>query len=373
MTTTLLPIVPYLKSERGHFFNYHRAVNQAAELLGWRYVVAAPRTNSITDWPTHWQKCLEDPNPTFKPSWLSLLFTKRRYRKSLSSYLKHHSAPQGRNIVFAEYISLRQFRPLVSALARRPSKNLSFWMLFRFVPQKLPGDMEGFRRCMKTIIWLLGRENVRILVDTQDLVKHYEEFLDLPVHVMPIPHTSEVLAEETSRPTHKLICWCRGLPKPNMGVEVIEKLLNTPNALAGKVKLLFSEKALDHKPLGALTEFEILPEVLPQHDYMACMRDSDFILLPYSPKAYNGNSSGVFVEAITYGKIPLVTDGTWTARELRQYDLECLIIDWKRPDLAAEIVRISEDRSIRTRIETMQQAYQKYHCVESFAKAMNQL
>ncbi|MDP1835050.1 MAG: hypothetical protein Q8K75_03885 [Chlamydiales bacterium] len=373
MKPTVLAISPYMQTERGHFYTYHKAVNDAANLLGWPYKLAVPKTNSIQAWPPHWKKCLDDPNPSnaFSPHFLALLWAKYRYRRSVSGFLKAESNPNGNNILFLEYVSLRQFRPIVRSLLGYPAKNLTLWMLFRYVPAKLPGSAKGFKRCLQALSWILGKDRIRILVDTELLVPHWEKYLGMPVTVMPIPHTGETLPEVTARPEKRFVCWCRGLPKPNIGVYVVNRLLDCSHA-ANSLKLLFSEKAIEGLPVSN-TPFEIVPEILPTASYLQCMAESDFIVIPYAPEAYNSNSSGIFVEAVTYGKIPLVSEGTWTAEEVKRFDLHDLVIDWQRPDLAEHIVRIGEDAEIRAKLLKMQSAYHQYHTVPSFAEAMSRL
>lgn len=51
-------------------------------------------------------------------------------------------------------------------------------------------------------------------------------------------------------------------------------------------------------------------------DYMARLRMSDTVLIPYSPQHYAVKASGVFAEAVAMGKVTVVSPGGWMAGEL---------------------------------------------------------
>ena len=83
--------------------------------------------------------------------------------------------------------------------------------------------------------------------------------------------------------------------------------------------------------------------------------------------------SGILLEAIQFGKIPVVQEGTWMAQELQKYKLDSLIIDWSDPDLAEKLVSLVNDAEVQHKIRDMQDAYRRIHCSANFAKAMVKL
>ena len=103
------------------------------------------------------------------------------------------------------------------------------------------------------------------------------------------------------------------------------------------------------------------------------MLGSDIILLPYAPSSYRFRTSGIFVEAITMGKIALTTKNTWMAYELEKYDLKELIIDWDAPTIVQKLEEIYLNKSIREKLKFMTNEYCKFHNIETFAKKLKSL
>lgn len=86
---------------------------------------------------------------------------------------------------------------------------------------------------------------------------------------------------------------------------------------------------------------------LSQPDYYACMDDADIVLLPYDSNFYRNAHSGVFTEAMWFGKVAVCPDDTWMARQLAKHDaggvcfdaftaasitdaLEQVVLEWPR-------------------------------------------
>jgi glycosyltransferase involved in cell wall biosynthesis len=61
---------------------------------------------------------------------------------------------------------------------------------------------------------------------------------------------------------------------------------------------------------------EILPEEQQADDFLANFSKCTAVLLPYEPQAYAIMTSGVFVEAASFGKPVVVPGGTWMARQI---------------------------------------------------------
>jgi len=61
---------------------------------------------------------------------------------------------------------------------------------------------------------------------------------------------------------------------------------------------------------------EILPEEQQADDYLANFSKCTVVLLAYEPQAYAIMTSGVFVEAASFGKPVVVPGGTWMARQI---------------------------------------------------------
>jgi hypothetical protein len=113
-------------------------------------------------------------------------------------------------------------------------------------------------------------------------------------------------------------------------------------------------------------EIELVDDNLAREVFDARFEITDIVLLPYDRDIYNESTSGIFVETVFSGAIPLVTDSTWMAFELEKHDLQDLIIDWAGDDVA-------RNAEIRNRLNRMSAHYRKFHSVKNFASVLDEL
>lgn len=359
-----------MTTEGGHPFAYYKAVNQAANSLGWHFTVAAPAHHSIPSWPAHWHNCLEIVEPTGRPRFLGQLQAKRLFKHSLTQFLNQQVVPDKHSIIFVDqFMSTRHLKMLIRSLPWRRRGSLSVWLMLRYDPSKLAKQGRGHRQWIKVLGWFI---RVHLFADSELMANKWRTFLSMPVHVLPIPLTSDPLPVATHKDTESILCWWPGRPHISKGSAVLQSLLSSKDPLAKKMKFIFAETMPFQLPDDE-NRYLRLPGILPRNEYMHWMAAADIILLPYEPDTYASNSSGIFVEAIAHGKIPLATSGTWMAHELRKHDLEELILDWTAPDIMARILNRTQDESIKAKLKKMQAHYLQYHSISGFAQAMQQM
>jgi hypothetical protein len=126
---------------------------------------------------------------------------------------------------------------------------------------------------------------------------------------------------------------------------------------------------------GAANALQLQTIACPQlpEEYAQTLKHADIILLPYDPDVYAEATSGIFVEAVVAGKIPLVSRGTWMAFELEKFDLSDLAIDWDDHRLFLRIDEIASNTLIRERLKRMRIAYNRLHNEMSYADRMLQI
>jgi hypothetical protein len=105
---------------------------------------------------------------------------------------------------------------------------------------------------------------------------------------------------------------------------------------------------------------------MSRSNYEKWFNTADIVLLPYDPKVYHSATSGIFVEAILAGAIPVVRDGTWMASELKRYGLDSFIFDWEDPALPSRLVSLKKNK----KLEDMAREYRKFHSIEGFTESM---
>ena len=105
---------------------------------------------------------------------------------------------------------------------------------------------------------------------------------------------------------------------------------------------------------------------LNKTQYHNFFKKSDFILLPYEQESYKLKTSGIFVETIIFGKIPIVTSDTWMANQLKMFNLRELIVDnWGFFKLSKLLKDINKN-SFYKKLRHMQIFYNNFHNEDNF-------
>jgi hypothetical protein len=176
--------------------------------------------------------------------------------------------------------------------------------------------------------------------------------------VLPIPH-AEIKGNASKN--EKVICWWPGMPRVAKGLEVMRRIL--PLADPALIEVVCARAS----GLPA----RLIADVLTREEYTRWMLESDVILLPYDPTAYRSGTSGIFVEAIIAGKLPVVRDGGWPAYELKKFALEELILDWTDP--FPRILELLRCQSTREKLTNMREEYLKFHSLDTFVHKLQEL
>ena len=59
---------------------------------------------------------------------------------------------------------------------------------------------------------------------------------------------------------------------------------------------------------------------MSENDYFLLLEQADIVLLPYNSKYYHVQTSGIFTEALSAGKIVIVSDNTWMSLQLNKFN-----------------------------------------------------
>ncbi len=96
--------------------------------------------------------------------------------------------------------------------------------------------------------------------------------------------------------------------------------MNEKGPAARRLRIWCSEEA--NLPPSEEIQLQRLPSELTREQYLKQMASTQLVILPYQAQFYTNRFSGIMLDAIQLGKIPVVPDGTFMAEELRKYDLE---------------------------------------------------
>lgn len=88
---------------------------------------------------------------------------------------------------------------------------------------------------------------------------------------------------------------------------------------------------------------EILPKVVSDEALDAAFRRADIVVIPYNKDVFGFRTSGILVDTLVYGAVPVVLDNTWLSSICRQYDAGVIVEDASAPRLIEAVRRARAD------------------------------
>lgn len=253
-----------------------------------------------------------------------------------------------------------------SESARKPSWHLEFH--FNVFPRAAPHRAEIWRSTrdlqsgLRRLREAAPATRLYLYTDTDELTRQYESlqagaFFTLPIPVDPVFRVDESLSEPVPGPLK--IAYVgdargeKGYPQlPEMIDRVWESLV-VPGIVRFVLQSNCRASRSEQPSLEArdrLSKFdrrhvELLVQPLATEAYRSLVLDSDVILLPYDPEAYEARSSGILSEALAAGKPVVVPEGTWMAEQLREpinrYRSELRSLGIGRDDMNPAVAAVS--------------------------------
>ncbi|MDR3623866.1 MAG: hypothetical protein P4L16_01860 [Chlamydiales bacterium] len=369
-------LIPMLRYEEGHPYQYNLAVGKACGLNGWKHEALVPRSCCIENLPESWLKVLGNDRISEKHGvvlWKTPLSKLKIFLKvffPLCKALSKVKYEKGRKVIFLEQFFVPQMVGFTLAMClMRPKAEV--WFVHRYSPEQL-GFKAKIYKCMhQLLICFLGKEKIKLFADSELLAKSQREFFRQEVIILPVPHTdycNGLVKEKKEKDT--LLWWPGGYTTVAKGLKVIQDLVKRD--LKGNFKLVVADSAREHLK-EYVVPIQFISSALSRKEYMKWMNKTDLVLLPYDPEIYHFATSGIFVEAIVAGKIPVVTDGTWMAYELKRFQLQDFIVDWHRKDLFEHFQEILADKRLKILLEKMQKTYGDYHSIQGFADIISKV
>jgi glycosyltransferase involved in cell wall biosynthesis len=194
-------------------------------------------------------------------------------------------------------------------LQQRPNKEM-IPLIYRFAMRRLVECHPRTRFCS----------------DTEEMVKQFAALSNLPIQLLPMPLLIEAPdrnAETKSRANVVFLGHASMLKGFHLIPQIVRRGLAAADAphfviqSYGEARLCANvEKALDDVPADGLT---LVRGAVDAVAYRRLLHSADIVLFPYAPEFYGWASSGIFAEAMSLGKVAVVTSGTWPARQLETF------------------------------------------------------
>jgi hypothetical protein len=372
----------------GHHIPYHKSVGVAAALNGWEHFAVYSKEEVIQDLPKKWLPCLSKKGLYVHLGkhffWFPLKFTLKMYGiinftflfKSLINGLRIRNEA----IIFFDDPAPAHIMSIFFSILSLKKKNINIWIMFRTPVYEKFSRLYLYKAILFASKKILGNEKITILTDSKCLEEKLKIYFFSEIYLMPIPHTlnpqySNIYqAAVNDIPVPEIKCWWPGAPREEKGLDHIQALSKKLNEFiwGGKLVLMLSEKVKISEQ-AKVNNIIRLREPLSRFEYEQLMAKSKFILLPYDPREYSERTSGIFVEAVCAGAIPLVTKNTWMAKELENFGLQELTLEWVEPDLIGAINKVFHDSTIKELFQKMIREYSNNHGETAYALKMSYL
>lgn len=218
----------------------------------------------------------------------------------------------------------------------------------------------GFRLLREAVI----KKQVCLVSDSHILASELSSMISLPLSVIPIPlvlsgeSTAKKKDDTSTSAEAKLLRFSYlGDAREEKGiVELLEAIDRLPSSLDVEFVVQVNNpdsravrEAIDQFRIKKRSNVILIESALSQNEYFDFLKSSDLVLLPYRSENYNARTSGLFAEAVAYGKPVLVAEGTWLSSCARLLGTGIVCPNTTPGAIVAAIIRARQDIEILTR------------------------
>lgn len=335
-----ISLAPNTVEDWGHGVIYQQCLEEISKELGFDFRALFPKKVFIRNFSPSWEKFFRRKKHRF----FEFVHIFKRYRAE-------------KKVLFFESFHTADLLNFTLAAAFFHNKSDTVCLFYRYAHVHFLKRMAQLAGT-KILQMFLGNRFVP-LTDSELIAAHYRSITQMIV--MPIPHI--ILGKEVNAENGPLVYWWPGPPRESKGWQELRELsaLNDGNR-----ELVAATSSL-------LLNTTLLPDFLSREEYEREMERSNIILLPYDPSVYQKGTSGIFVEAVVAGKMPLVKEGSWLAYELGKFGLNELIVDWKSPTFFSDARALFEKQETREKLQAMRRAYVQFHSLKNYKEILEGL
>lgn len=334
----------------GHCLTYHTCLQEAFRSAGISTKFIVPMDCDAPSLPDNWEK--------------SLVFSSET-NPFLDLFDRHPSYGK-RRIFLLDAYDTENLLDFTNAFteAASPHDQAWFFLRYNFECYALNGLLHSdlLRNLYKQFY-----PRILFLTDTTLLQREVEKKLSAPIKLLPVPHT---FTPARAPDEERVICWWPGKPRIEKGIDIIQQIVQLPCPEKFLLRLGYIP-GIDN--IARRIPLEVLPAILSREEYCEAMAMSHILLLPYAQERYAHSSSGIFIEGVVAGKMPVVTDGTWMCHELRRFGLDDLVIDWKNQNLWQHVADLYYNPRLCSQLQLIQAEYCLFHSSANFSLAISKL
>ncbi|CAD5275207.1 hypothetical protein BOSE62_130648 [Bosea sp. 62] len=320
---------PNLRDFVGHYLEYDRSVSEAAKLAGLSCVILGHRSftpsfdglidvrpiysadiwNRLPDHDFHSVKSLEFANSQFAAE--TILFLKDQ--------------PLGpEDIIFIPTLTKAQIAGVAALVQRFGQSGAAFEIMLRYQPGLYDGTVAT--KAFRSLERLSKTTRIRLSTDSHRLSSELGMLTALEIAVYPIPHTDKFATPLSGITGDGLHFVSLGNARGEKGLaeifDAIEITASKPWADQLRFTLQCNDPSEDVR--GRIARYKekpdkrvtLIEQAMGTEAYYELLGNADVVLVPYHVDIYASRTSGVFLEAMTAGKIAICTRDTWMSDQL---------------------------------------------------------
>jgi glycosyltransferase involved in cell wall biosynthesis/SAM-dependent methyltransferase len=333
MAKTLVIADPNIKNLMGHYFEYDRAVAEAAVRNGFHCIVLAhseamlpPRMICTVAKVYSGDMWRTIPGESYL-SKRNINAVSAEFAAETLKYLEKQPLQDG-DVIFFPTITQVQLPAVATLAAAYGPRGVRFCALLRYQRFFYEGPVaaRAFRRLEK-----VAKTSAMILCsDSHRLARDLSSLTTLPIQVFPIPHTGYVTSRQPRAKTADVVDFVSlGNARGEKGLAEIFNAIRMSATLPWGNRARFFLQCNDASEdiADAIKEFrrypdprvELIDRVLSSEEYYGLLQDADVVLVPYHLSVYRERTSGVFLESVVAGKVVLCTRDTWMSDLLNMH------------------------------------------------------
>jgi hypothetical protein len=368
----------------GHSVPLHVTLERSAELLNANYMAVVDEDCPPSIGTEKWQRVLHH-SPNLHLESLSQFLTQRQFYRAvleiktqiitfielsirMRSLLDHIDNDADSIVVYLDLATPLQIMAIwlsVATLRDKRNKTIIWTHFHRF--SRWPETKLG-----RITRWLFNIYPVRTwkTTFTNELAAEFREYgWDIDVLPLPInPALTAVGSHKSSEKPARLICWLL-ITRPEQGRDLLPNMISHKSASTFPkhfIKCFISEWA----NVKESDDIELVRLPYGSKDYHFHFNNCDVVLLPYKAQRFRSGMSMVFIEAVATCKLPIVSDGTPMATELRRFNLSELVMDFDNKFSWTVVNELSESINIRERFKVMAERYNREHDTFAFSESV---
>lgn len=205
-------------------------------------------------------------------------------------------------------------------------------IIYKGTKQHFTKSFFAYKLIFKLFSSFINKHKIILAVGNEILLEEYNKLFKKKMMVFPFPISDLSYPNNTNEQKSATVIVYLGGARENKGYQLLPYLIRKVLHEHDNVQFVVQSNLQGHSSSQRLVlDAKELLETFTQHvtiidkplsteEYYNILSQADLVLLPYSPFAYYKNTSGIFAEAIAFGKPVIATKNTWMEKQIREYN-----------------------------------------------------